>query len=109
MAIYTYITSVTAEPCSPWSLISESNVEKKCEKQGSSTVCTVKCNKGYTFLTAEHIPKQFVCTGASWSPTNVVPSCVRVAEEPARYELTISVDYIVLTPVGNDCLNVRLS
>lgn len=76
--------------------------------QGSSTVCTVKCAKGFTFVSEENTPKQFTCATGTWSPSNVVPACVPVAQEPARYELTVSIDYAVSTPVGSECLKVQL-
>ncbi|VDN44001.1 unnamed protein product [Gongylonema pulchrum] len=33
-----------------------------------------------------------------------MPACVPAAQEPARYELTVSIDYAVSTPVGTECL-----
>ncbi|VDD92750.1 unnamed protein product, partial [Enterobius vermicularis] len=97
--------SLQPKPCSPWSLFSDKSVKKKCVQQNSETVCTVACIPGYMFVDDDSSLHKFTC-GASglWSPSGVVPACVPVAKEPARYELTVAVNYSVSTPVGADCL-----
>ncbi|KAL3983031.1 EGF-like domain family protein [Acanthocheilonema viteae] len=96
--------SLQAKPCSSWSLIGEENVEKECQIQGISTICTAKCARRFTFVNERNATQQFTCTNGIWSPSNVIPACVPIALEPARYELTVSVDYIVSTPIGSECL-----
>lgn len=97
---------IIAKPCSPWSLIGEESVEKECQIQGASTICTAKCARKFTFVNEKNTTQQFTCTNGIWSPSNVIPACVPVALEPARYELTVSIDYAISTPVGGDCLKV---
>lgn len=102
----TNFVEITAKPCSPWSLIGDENVEKECEMQGETTICIAECTRKYTFINELNATQKFTCSNGIWSPTNVVPACVPVALKPARYELTVSIDYVISTPVGNDCLKV---
>lgn len=99
-------SKIIAKPCSSWSLIGDENVEKECRIQGTSTVCTAKCARKFTFVSEKNAAQQFTCTNGIWSPSNVIPACVPVALEPARYELTVSIDYAIFTPVGSECLKV---
>lgn len=105
---YHFLSFLPAEPCSTWSLYAEDNVEKKCAKQGPTMTCTVHCKSGYTFSDGENIPHRFICTGGTWNPSSIAPACVPIAQEPARYELVVSINYSIQTPVGSDCLKVCL-
>uniref|UniRef100_A0A9J2P4X9 Sushi, von Willebrand factor type A, EGF and pentraxin domain-containing protein 1 n=1 Tax=Ascaris lumbricoides TaxID=6252 RepID=A0A9J2P4X9_ASCLU len=97
--------SLQAEPCSPWSLLTDASVEKKCAKQGAGMACTIRCASGYMFVDGENVPTRFTCqAGGVWSPSGVAPACVPIAQEPARYELNVAIAYSVSTPVGPDCL-----
>lgn len=98
---------ILAEPCSPWSLLTDASVEKKCAKQGAGMACTIRCASGYMFVDGENVPTRFTCqAGGVWSPSGVAPACVPIAQEPARYELNVAIAYSVSTPVGPDCLKV---
>lgn len=101
-----FLNLILAEPCSPWSLMNEENVEKECEIQPTGTTCIVTCSKGFTFVDDADMPRRFICSNNIWAPSNVAPACVPIAQEPARYQIAASVQYALPTPVGSDCLKV---
>ncbi|CAJ0565011.1 unnamed protein product, partial [Mesorhabditis spiculigera] len=92
------------EVCSSWSLASSPNTIKTCAERDGATVCTISCHKGYRFVDEDKIEKEFACSDGSWSPSGVAPACVPVADEPARYELSVGVDYPVATPPSAECI-----
>uniref|UniRef100_A0A914C4L0 Fibropellin-1 n=1 Tax=Acrobeloides nanus TaxID=290746 RepID=A0A914C4L0_9BILA len=94
------------EPCSEMSLQTSENAEKVCSKQSSKLTCKIQCKEGYRFVDpwTEPDSHKFTCSNGIWSPNNNPPACVKIAQEPARYELVVAVRYAVSTPVGQECL-----
>ncbi|KAI1733255.1 CUB domain-containing protein [Ditylenchus destructor] len=106
------------EPCSPWSLqVDEKSVQKKCSKHPAGTVCTVECRDGYRSVTKstssattslvleQGAPQKYTCSlDGRWSPNNMPPSCVPIAQEPARYELRAAISYTMDGTFPPECL-----
>ncbi|KFD52311.1 hypothetical protein M513_06874, partial [Trichuris suis] len=93
--------------CHEWSLRTPPGVKKTCNrlKQSSST-CLLDCEQGYEFLDPVSAVTKFTCDAAdgSWKPSNIVPACVPIAEEPARYQLLVGIEYPVSSQVPDECL-----
>lgn len=47
---------------------------------------------------------EFSCDRHGWQPNIHPPACVPKAQEPARYELTVGVDYSTTIPVRDECM-----
>ncbi|KAK0398751.1 hypothetical protein QR680_002734 [Steinernema hermaphroditum] len=97
--------SMKAESCSPLSLKTSETTVPRCRTDGDRTRCRIECKPGYRFLENNATVEDYVCMkGNEWAPSNTPPSCIKIAEEPARYQLTVTIKYVVSTPVGPDCL-----
>lgn len=88
--------------------IDESSTARSCTKQPKGTVCTVKCKEGYRFVNSsasDSTELQYSCSGKNeWTPNSNPPACVTIAQEPARYELHVSIDYTSNVAPSGDCM-----
>ncbi|KAI6214115.1 Sushi, von Willebrand factor type A, EGF and pentraxin domain-containing protein 1 [Aphelenchoides besseyi] len=101
--------ALTPEPCAEWALrTDDSTVIKKCVKRAKGTACTLKCKPGYRFVNGSSVEPselQFTCSGDnSWLPNANPPDCVAVAQEPARYELNVAIDYTSTVMPSVECM-----
>uniref|UniRef100_A0A5S6QUS0 Fibropellin-1 n=1 Tax=Trichuris muris TaxID=70415 RepID=A0A5S6QUS0_TRIMR len=96
-----------APRCHESSLITPPGVRKTCNRlRQSSSTCILDCEDGHQFLDPMSVTTKFTCDGINgfWKPSNIVPACVPIAEEPARYQLHVGIGYPVSNEPSEDCL-----
>ncbi|KAF8374256.1 clec-78, partial [Pristionchus pacificus] len=94
-----------APPCSPHSLSAGNTTLRTCTEKGEGKLeCAISCAEGHRFVDEAEVVTQFTCEDGEWSPAVVAPSCAPLAEEPARYELSVRVEYPTQEAIGQNCL-----
>ncbi|PAV81135.1 hypothetical protein WR25_22382 isoform B [Diploscapter pachys] len=93
-----------ADDCSPSSLSSPPHLIKTCGMKDGHVACSIACETGYRFIDEDKITKTYMCKDKMWFPSGVTPACVPMADEPARYEVTVELTYPIETPVPEQCL-----
>ncbi|GMS82603.1 hypothetical protein PENTCL1PPCAC_4778, partial [Pristionchus entomophagus] len=90
---------------SPSSLATGNTTVRTCTEKGEGNAeCAISCAEGHRFVDESEVQTQFTCEDGEWSPAVVAPSCVPLAEEPARYELSVRVEYPTQDSIGQNCL-----
>ncbi|KAI6239571.1 Sushi, von Willebrand factor type A, EGF and pentraxin domain-containing protein 1 [Aphelenchoides fujianensis] len=98
------------EPCAEWSLrTDDEKLSKKCAKRAKGTACTLKCKAGYRLVNASADDLHRTAVHVQRARTRGIrrpnpPACVAVAQEPARYELQIAVDYAAAVVPSAECM-----
>ncbi|KRX15830.1 Fibropellin-1 [Trichinella nelsoni] len=92
--------------CDESNLLLPPGVEKTCSSYKSGIKCTISCIDGYQFLESDASKKLYSCEAdEKWTPGIIAPACVPIADEPAKYQLKVSVSYPIATTIPESCLN----